>query len=334
MQDIKDYTGSVYGGLANLLYLYCQHKNLPISQRLEDVQKLERLDFSVWRELLKDIHDLHPISALGLDIAQFVQPKHIGIMAYIALSCENLAEALCRYHDFYRLIYDGTPLSFDIQNDYLFIHWDEFSNVLTTQATDEIALAVMVQFLRYYLRLDEVQIHEVHFRYPAPKNVHIYEQFFGCKVKFSQPTVQIIVPIHFLSLPIKQADAALHKLLSKQAHTLLKRLPSTTQIDVRLQQSILKGLHQNTYQIEEVATHLNMSVRQLQRYLQQQKTTYQERLHQVRKGLALQYLQDPYLSLQEIALLLSYSEQSAFQRAFKQWMGITPQQWRLMHHNQ
>lgn len=71
-----------------------------------------------------------------------------------------------------------------------------------------------------------------------------------------------------------------------------------------------------------------MSVRQLQRHLQQQNTTYQERVQEIRQLLATQYLQDPHLSLHEIAILLSYSEQSAFQRAFKLWSGLTPHQWR------
>ena len=44
--------------------------------------------------------------------------------------------------------------------------------------------------------------------------------------------------------------------------------------------------------------------------------------------MAMQYLKDPHLSLQEISMLLGYSEQSAFQRAFKQWTAQTPQQWR------
>jgi AraC-like DNA-binding protein len=44
--------------------------------------------------------------------------------------------------------------------------------------------------------------------------------------------------------------------------------------------------------------------------------------------LAQQYLTDENLSLHEISLLLGYSEQSAFQRAFKQWTRQTPQQWR------
>ena len=51
-------------------------------------------------------------------------------------------------------------------------------------------------------------------------------------------------------------------------------------------------------------------------------------MQEIRLILAQQYLQDCHLSLQEIALLLGYSEQSAFQRAFKHWTKQTPQQWR------
>jgi len=91
------------------------------------------------------------------------------------------------------------------------------------------------------------------------------------------------------------------------------------------------GLQKNNYQIEAIAKQLNMSIRQLQRHLQSQNTTYQQRVQDVRQLLAFQYLQDPHLGLHEIALLLSYSEQSAFQRAFKQWTDLTPQQWRLQH---
>jgi AraC-like DNA-binding protein len=119
----------------------------------------------------------------------------------------------------------------------------------------------------------------------------------------------------------------------QQAQALLDSLPNTTQLDERLQQSILLGLQKNNYQIEEVAKQLNMSTRQLQRHLQSQNTTYQQRVQDVRQLLAFQYLQDRYLGLHEIALLLSYSEQSAFQRAFKQWTGLTPQQWRLQNRN-
>lgn len=334
MLQIKDYSGSVYGGLGQLLYHYCQIKHLAISPKLENIQNIERFGFHIWRELLSEIEKKYSIPALGLDIAQYVKPQHLGILAYIALSCDTLAEALIRYHEYHRLIYDGSPLKVEKLENSLSLQWEKLPAQLTTQTTDEIAIALMVQFLRLYLCVPESPFIEVRFRNPAPKNIIQYQQFFQCEVKFSQASVEIILNPNLLTIPLKQADLTLQKLLMQQAQDLINQLPNSTQLDERLQQSILTGLQKNNYQIECIANQLSLSVRQLQRYLQQQNTTYQNRVQEVRMMMALQYLKDPFLSLQEIALLLSYSEQSAFQRAFKHWMKITPQQWRLKHiHN-
>ena len=93
MQQFKDYTGSVYGGLGHLLYAYSQAKGLAISEKLQQVQNLERFDYSLWRDLLTDIEQHVQVPALGLNIAEYVQPKHLGIIAYIALSCNSLGNA-------------------------------------------------------------------------------------------------------------------------------------------------------------------------------------------------------------------------------------------------
>ncbi len=79
----------------------------------------------------------------------------------------------------------------------------------------------------------------------------------------------------------------------QQAQSLLEKLPNTTQIDQRLQQAILMGLQKNQFQIEHVATQLNLSVRQLQRHLQQQGSTYQQRMQEVRCMMAEEFLRDP-----------------------------------------
>ena len=100
MQHFKDYTGSVYGGLGHLLYAYCQAVGYPISEQLEKAQNLERFDYALWLELLNDLDSHLHIPALGLEIAKYVQPKHLGILGYIALSCENLGEALTRIMTF------------------------------------------------------------------------------------------------------------------------------------------------------------------------------------------------------------------------------------------
>ncbi len=331
MLQLKDYSGTVYGGLGQLLYVYAQAKNLEISEKLQSVQNLERFEFQVWRELLDEINAQVHSPALGLEIAEYVQPKHLGVIAYITQSCDTLGEALTRYYDFHRLIYDGGPLKVEMKGDFFSVRWEVLPVQLTTQITDEIALAILVKFLRIYIQIEYIQLECVNFIHPATKHLRVYQDFFNAPIKFSQPRVELLFPLQLLSAPCKNPDSTLQQIMLQQAQNLLENLPNTTQIDERLQQSILTGLQKNNYQIETIAANLHMSVRQLQRHLQQQNTTYQERVQEIRQLLAAQYLQDPHLSLHEIAILLSYSEQSAFQRAFKLWSGLTPHQWRKLH---
>ncbi len=330
MALVKNYAGTVYGGLGHLLKLYCESQHLPILQQLSEVQNQERFDYVIWRDLLEQIAQLNPHTGLGLSIAEYVQPKHLGILAYLALSCESLEEALNRYQDFHRLIYDGSPLKVELLSPYFSIRWEE-PEPHPTQLTDEIAIALMVQFLQQFMCKERIQLHEIHFINPAPKDVQVYERYFHCRVRFSQKKTQILIPMSEADKVIGNADHTLQQLLMQQAQALLQQLPHSTQLDQRLQQAILKGLQKNEYQIDQIATQLGISVRQLQRHLQRQNMTFQQRTQQIRYVLAIEYLKDPHLSLKEIALLLCYSEQSAFQRAFKQWSGLTPQQWRLQH---
>lgn len=329
MLVLKNYVGSVYGGLGHLLLDYYQLKQLEVPEKLLAIQNLERFDFALWRDLLTTLDQQLQRPALGLEIAQLVEAKHLGIMGYLALSSETLGEAFMRYHDYHRLIYDGGPLQLQWQGDYLSIGWVEVPFHLNTQLTDEIAIALMTEFVKANVQNPHgVQLYEVHFQHVMPKNIALYEQYFGCKVRFSQARNQVLMHVSELSRPLKQGDQTLQKLLMQQAKALLEKFPYSTLVDQQLQQAILIGLQKNLFQIKHIAEQMNFSVRQLQRHLQKQGKTYQQCMQEIRCMLAMQYLKDPHLSLQETAMLLGYSEQSAFQRAFKQWTQLTPQQWR------
>lgn len=333
MLDAHDRTGSVFGGLAELLFDFCHIEKIQPPKRLNELRQVERFSFSTWVELLNEIHQQQPETALGLKIARLIKPKHLGILGYIALTCETVGEALQRFHDLNRLLYDGSPLTAHIQDGQLSIGWTSVPFHLTTQLSNELAIAIVVQMLTESMDFPSIRLTEIHFTHPAPDSTSIFEQFFRCPVKFSQPAALLKLPVQELALPLRHSDRTLLELLLKQAHETLKQLPNTTQLDLRLQQEIVIGLQKNHCQIEQVAQKLNMSTRQLQRYLQQQNLSFQQRVQEVRQILAEQYLRDPHLSLQEIALLLNYSEQSAFQRAFKQWHNMTPQQWRQNQKN-
>jgi len=55
---------------------------------------------------------------------------------------------------------------------------------------------------------------------------------------------------------------------------------------------------------------------------------FEKRLHASRHGFALEYLKNRDNTLTQIAILLGYSEVSAFNREFKCWTGSTPLDYR------
>ena len=89
-------------------------------------------------------------------------------------------------------------------------------------------------------------------------------------------------------------------------------------------QLIVKQLEDDGVELAGIAAQLNLSTRSLQRLLQEQGLSFTQLVDGVRRELAERYLADATLDLTDIAFLLGFSEQSAFQRAFKRWMGKTP----------
>ena len=93
-------------------------------------------------------------------------------------------------------------------------------------------------------------------------------------------------------------------------------------------EKILYFLSTNAYlgvpSLEEIAANFTTSPRSLQRKLQEEGVTYQELADDIRKTLALHYLQSGNYPVKEISYMLGYNEASAFTRAFKRWTGKSP----------
>jgi AraC-like DNA-binding protein len=73
-----------------------------------------------------------------------------------------------------------------------------------------------------------------------------------------------------------------------------------------------------------VSTNLGLSVRSLRRKLNENGVTYQELLDQVRRDMAVDYLSNSLLSVEQIAELVGYGEAASFRKAFRRWTGKAP----------
>lgn len=93
---------------------------------------------------------------------------------------------------------------------------------------------------------------------------------------------------------------------------------------------LLKMYLPKSYPGIEIAADLTgISSSTLKRHLAKSNLTFRGMIQQIRFELACQMLETTDASIEEISHELSYSSASNFSRAFRQWSGISPQEYRL-----
>ena len=251
-----------------------------------------------------------------------VAPKHVGIIGYMALSCSTVGEALLRYARYQRLVYDGNPGSVIADGDAIEIRWG-IERGTPGQLVDETAISLFISYVRFLVE-EPMRPMLITFVNPPPADLTPYTDFFGCPVRFNDTVTRVRFPLSHMTRELKQRDPALMDLLSQQAEALLVALPAADSFYDRLRSSIVRCIHDGTPDLPSVAGLMTMSTRTLQRRLQEKELEFNLVLDKIRSELAQRYLADKHQSFTDIALLLGYSEQSAFTRAFKRWFGVTP----------
>lgn len=74
-----------------------------------------------------------------------------------------------------------------------------------------------------------------------------------------------------------------------------------------------------------------VSIRTLQRRLEEHQLNYSQLVEKIRFEQAVELLQDPTNQLIDIAFELGYTDAANFTRAFKRWTGVSPREFRRLH---
>jgi AraC-like DNA-binding protein len=124
------------------------------------------------------------------------------------------------------------------------------------------------------------------------------------------------------------ADAMLESLMRHYGDLRLAALPDSQGDLKQLRREIARVLVKGEVGIEHLASATGTSVRTLQRRLKDAGVNYSDLQDDVRKTLALNLLENETLALAEVAFSLGYTEVSAFNHAFRRWVGQSPGQYR------
>ena len=163
---------------------------------------------------------------------------------------------------------------------------------------------------------------------PEPDNAASYHKRYGCPVHFNAPVTKIRTRNAYLTQKFPSSNPAVYAMHKKLCDEMLNQRKVTQQ---SLPDSVIGHLnlfHKQFPTSEQVALSLGISERSLRRKLQQDGTTFQRLLDNVRYEKAQSYLLNTDSSIEQIAEHLDYSEAASFIRAFQRWAGVTPAKFR------
>jgi len=320
---------SVTGDLAGLLLNFIQQQGLSMPNVVAELNKYgatSRMKYTDWWRYLQLIRDEMDQPEVGLLIGQAVQTSDAGVIGYLTASCDSLMEALANFQRYQKLLYEGDLAKIEMQGDQIRFYWP-YDYGYSTKESDEVLISGLVTFFRQLLNDDSIKPISIDFIHSQPERSDLYDQVFQCEVNFAQQNLAVVVSSEYINLKLPKPDQGLNMLLQQQADSLMQGLSQQDDYLQAVRMTILKLLPLNQANLEQAAKHLNTSARSFNRRLSEKKTSFKELLAEVRYHQAQEYLRQNKMTHSEIALLLGYSEQSAFSRAFKQWAGQTPLQY-------
>ncbi len=280
----------------------------------------------LWRAAVEQTGDRD----LGLHIGEAFDLSVIGIVGYVLLNCQTYRQVLEKLSQYTRLFSQGIAIHHRVTAGWAQCDFEIVGNVENYLLSEprhpiESTFAALMNATQQ-LTGQALLTRSVLFEHSSPPTQAEHQRIFQVPVQFSQSVNRIVFEPVCLAWPVRSANNSLLSLFERHADTLLsaQNQPYTQQVIAAIAQS-LQG---EVPLIEAIAHQLALSVRQLQRELQRENTTYQQLLEDTRKALALQHLQNLETSIHDVAFLLGFSEPSAFHRAFKRWMGQTPNRYR------
>ncbi|CAG0935795.1 putative HTH-type transcriptional regulator [Thermoflexales bacterium] len=282
---------------------------------------------ALWHEVMTRSNDPN----FGLHFGEKVNRLATGhIITSLLLNCTTIGEALEKMTRYQSLSTDFFQTSLRREGEYVFrvIEPAVVEGVPLHRHHAEAALCVLAHTLRLLTR-GRIQFVEAHFTHPRPTDIGEHQRIFACPSLFDQPRTELKFPRAVLAWPIPMADAQMLANLEHLAQSVERSIYQVESWSDRAACRIEQLLQQHQAPtLKGVAAALAISPRQLQNHLRHESTTFQILLDKQRQEAALSYLRESTSTLYDIACQLGFSGQSAFNHAFRRWLGISPTEYR------
>jgi AraC-like DNA-binding protein len=270
----------------------------------------------------------------GARFGQWFTPEHFSAVGKLVVSAPTVRDALSVLARNYRWIQENSILKFSVHPGFATLEYQICDARIPNKHQDaELTIAALCGLIRSFLGPAWRPL-ETQFEHGRGGVRCDYQRVFGDTV-FDQPTNTILIDSRHLDLPMPLHDRRLfdgvhatlrHQLAVRDGEADL-RSDSDSKLGL-LAHIVERQCKAGEASIGAVAKRMGLTVNGLRRQLRECNVGYDELLLSVRQTVAKRYVLTSGYDLTAIALMLGYSDLSAFSRAFKRWHGKSPSAFR------
>lgn len=250
------------------------------------------------------------------------------VLGQVMLCCDTLHQAMHLLAKYYQLLSCGSELRCVDQENSLCLHIFRQGEIESRANIIRSELLVSVIFKGILESLaDQGEKLRFEFNYRKPAHVAMYHKYLNQNCLFSAPQSKVIIPDEYLQRPGLHPNPVMLQILVRQCDQHLEQLQNHQSISAQAR-TVIAAIPGHYPTAEQVAEKTGLSPRTLSRRLKKQGTSFQRLLIEVKTQQAVNYLQTTELSIEEVATLMGYSDSANFRRAFVNWTGVLPSQYR------
>jgi len=265
-------------------------------------------------------------ASIGLDLAaggEVAAFHHLGVAFASAPHLLAAIQVFCRY--FLYLCQADHVFEYSLDGETV-IGWDDDADVAPRSLRDFI-LAEIAVAVRHY-GWQPVAPVRAELAGVADDEVERYRRAFQCPVRIGVSRSRLVYDTACLAQALRGSNPDLH-------HQMTLRLAAddgaARSVARRTVGAIEQSLDRGHACIERAAEQLGLSVRTLQYQLSCEGYRFSDLLRRVRQRRALHLLCETTVPIRSIAFALGYTDAGSFQRAFREWYGLRPRDFRDQH---
>ncbi len=258
----------------------------------------------------------------SLHLATEVPMAPFNAAGYLAMTSKNLRETIASLQKYLKIFTDNGSIKVTEDNGIARVMIDLSGGCQPNRQHTDFWQVFSYRTFNSIIGW-ELPLSEAGFRHDHPGDTVVYEAILKCPLKFNQESNYFSFPSVYLDYQTVSADSAIHKVHEMQAVQQLHALTETGILN-KVKRVVFEALPAKNIELSDVAEHLNLTPRTVQRNLAGEGTTFKKLVDEARKEYTLAEIRDTEFSISEVAFRLGYRDLSSFYRAFKRWTGTTP----------